>query len=121
VLRLERLVAVAECDPRFAAGDVLERQVGGVATVRELDDVFGGGLDSVKQRIDGHALPDSVELRPLGHAVDVDGHLLAGQSLELLPRPAARLVHLADDREVPLLERRCGVGPAERTGKSLVT
>ena len=43
---------------------------------------------------------------------------LARQRLELVPRPAPRLVDLALDREAPALQRRCGVGPAESTGKS---
>ena len=41
VLRLERLAVVAERDPRLAARDVLERQVGRVAAVAERDDVLG--------------------------------------------------------------------------------
>jgi hypothetical protein len=93
-------------DPRLAARGVLERDVGRVAAVGELDDVLGRRLDPVEQRVDGDALPDGVELRPLCDAVDVDGDLLAGQSLELLPGPPARLVDLADDREVPAVERR---------------
>jgi hypothetical protein len=51
VLRLERPVAVGEGDPCLGAGNVLERQVGRVAAVGELDDVLGG-LDPVEQRID---------------------------------------------------------------------
>jgi hypothetical protein len=53
--------------------------------------------------------------------VDVAGDLLARQGTELLPCPTARLVQFADDREVPQLERRVRLGPAERTGKSRVT
>jgi len=77
VLRLERLASVAERDPCLAARHVLERQVGRVAAVAELDDVFGRRLDPVEQRVDGDALPDGVQLRPLGHAVDVTRHFLA--------------------------------------------
>jgi hypothetical protein len=51
VLRLERPVAVGEGDPCLGAGNVLERQVGRVAAIGELDDVLGG-LDPVEQRID---------------------------------------------------------------------
>src|SRR6185312_15488783 len=59
-----------------------------------------------EQRVDRDASPDGVELRPLGHAVDVAGDLLARQGTELLPGPTARLGQLTDDREVPRLERR---------------
>jgi hypothetical protein len=97
VLRFEGLAGVAEGDPRVAAGDVLERQAGCVPPVADLDDVLGGGLKPVEQRVDRDALSDGVELRPLRHALDVDGDLFARQRAELLPRPAARLVHLADD------------------------
>ena len=65
VLGFERLAVVAEGDPRLAARGVLERDVGRVAAVGELDDVLGRRLDPVEQRVDGDALPDGVELRPL--------------------------------------------------------
>jgi hypothetical protein len=77
VLGFEWLTVEAEHDPGPAARDVFERQVGGVAAVRELDDVLGRGLDSVEQRVDGDALPRGVQLRPLGHAMDVDGDLFS--------------------------------------------
>src|SRR2546421_8071563 len=44
--------------------------------------------------------------------MDVARDLLARQGTELLPAPAARLVQLADDREVPQLER----GARRRSG-----
>src|SRR5207253_4894950 len=62
--------------------------------------------DHDEPRVDGDALPAGVQLRPLGDAVDVAGDLLARQVAELIPGPAPRLVDLADDREVPFLERR---------------
>src|SRR4051812_26708840 len=105
VLRLERLLVVSERDPGLAAGDVLERQVRRVAAVAEGHHVLGLVLDTLEQRVDRDALPDRVELRPLGHAVDVLRDLLARQRAELLPRPPHRLEVGALDRERPLLER----------------
>jgi hypothetical protein len=70
VLGFERLAVVAEGDPRLAARGVLERDVGRVAAVGELDDVLGRRLDPVEQRVDGDALPDGVELRPLVTSVE---------------------------------------------------
>src|SRR5262249_32663490 len=55
--------------------------------------------------------------------VDVAGDLLARQGTELLPAPAARLLQLADDREVPQLEwcvwRRSGREDGEVSGDVL--
>src|SRR6185312_165252 len=117
VLGRERLAVVGEDHPRLAARDVLERQVGRVAAVRVLDHEVGCRLDSFEERVDRDASPDGVELRPLGHAVDVAGDLLARQGTELLPGPTAGLVQLADDREVPRLERRVRRRPGGEDGE----
>src|SRR6266436_2010226 len=106
VLGGERLTCVGEDHPGLAARDVLERQVGRVAAVRVLGHEVGCRLDPFEERVDRDASPDGVELRPFGHAVDVAGDLLAREGTELLPGPTAGLVQLADDREVPQLERR---------------
>jgi hypothetical protein len=105
VLGVERFAVVAQRDPGFTAHDVLERQVRRIAAVAELDNVFRSGFDSVKQGVERNALPDRVQLRPLGHAMDVDFDLFARQRPKLLPGPAARLVNLADDRKVPAFNR----------------
>src|SRR5262245_34293075 len=70
--------------------------------------MLSGRLHSLEERVDGDTAPDRVELRPLRHAMDVDGDLLARQRAELVPRPRARLVHFAADREVPDVEGRVG-------------
>src|SRR6516225_3341630 len=106
VLGRERLTSVGEDHPGLAARDVLERQVGRVAAVRVLGHELGCSLDPFEERVDRDASPDGVELRPLGHAVDVADDLLARQGTELLPGPAARLVQLAEDGKVPQLECR---------------
>src|SRR6516225_9419493 len=87
---LERLTVIAEDHPGFAVRDVLERQVGGVATVRVGGHVLSCRFDSLEERVDRDALP-----------VDVAGDLLGRQVAELLPAPNTWLVELADDREVP--------------------
>src|SRR3712207_8041956 len=48
VLGVERLVVVAERDPRLAARQVLERRVRGVAAVAERDCVLHAGLEPVR-------------------------------------------------------------------------
>src|SRR4051812_27561659 len=73
VLGLEVLAVVAVGDPRLAAGDVLDGQVGGVAAVADGGDVAAPELDAVEQGVDGDARPLRVELAPRRHAVDVDG------------------------------------------------
>jgi hypothetical protein len=114
VLRLERLAVVAERDPGLAADEILERDVRRVAAVGEGERVLGAGLDPVEQGVERDTLPARVELRPLRYAVDVDRDLLARQRAELLPRPADRLVDLADDREVPELEGGCAASGRPR-------
>ena len=92
VLRVERLVVVLVRDPRLAVADVLEREVRRVAAVAEREDVLGARVDAVEQRVERDARPRRVELRPLRHAVDVDGDPLARQRRELAPtsRTSAR-------------------------------
>src|SRR5262245_16801649 len=79
VLGGERRTLVLVGQPRLAAGDVLERQVRRVPAVAEGEYVAGCGLDAVEQRVDRDPTPGSVELRPLGHAMDVDRRGHAGQ------------------------------------------
>src|SRR5262249_31628257 len=55
--------------------------------------------------VDRDPLPMGVELRPLGDAMDVGGDRLAGERVELCPRPALWRVDLAGQAEVPALER----------------
>src|SRR3954447_19072755 len=69
VLGLERLAPVLVGDPRPAAGQVLEWQVGRVAAVTPRGDVAGLGVDAFEQRVDRHPGPGAVELGPLGDAV----------------------------------------------------
>src|SRR5918992_337829 len=68
VLGLERLAAVLIRDPRPAADQILERQVGRVVAVAPRRDVAGVGLDAREQRVDRHPGPGGVELGPLGDA-----------------------------------------------------
>src|SRR5437868_12905467 len=91
VLRLERLAVVVVGDPCLAIRDVLERQVRRVTPVAEREQVAGIMVDESEERVERDALPDGVELRPLGDAMDVGRDLLARQGLELVPRPARRL------------------------------
>src|SRR5215212_5215304 len=76
VLGFERLAAVGVSDPGLTACDLIQRQVRGVATVAESDDVLGGGLDLFKKCVHRDAFPTGTQLRPLGDTVDVGGDLL---------------------------------------------
>jgi hypothetical protein len=51
VLGFERLAAVVVGDPGLAVGDVLERQVRGVAAIAEGEQVAGIMLDQAEQRV----------------------------------------------------------------------
>src|SRR6266550_7884607 len=105
VLGLQRLAVVGEGNPGLAAGHVLEREIRRVAAVAEGHHVLGARLDAVEQDVERDAGPGSVELRPLGHAVDVLRDRLARQRLELLPGPRHRLVDGSLDREAPPVQR----------------
>jgi hypothetical protein len=117
VLRAEWLTTVLVGNPRFAIGQILEREVGRVAAVAPRVHVAGLGRNAFQQRVDRHAGPHGVELGPLGDAVDIDVDDLRGQPDELLPRPRGGLVHLAVDREAPLVQRRLRGRPGGEHGK----
>src|SRR6266849_6696364 len=85
MLGMEGLAVELERDPGFAAGHVFERKVGCVAAIREFDYVFGRRVDTLEERVHGHASPASVELRPFRDAVNVFGHMLGRQLAELIP------------------------------------
>ena len=61
--------------------------------------------DIAQQHVERDAGPGGVQLAPLGHAMDVFSDGLMGQSLKLFPSPASWLVDLANNREVPPIER----------------
>ena len=117
MLGLERLALILERDPCPASGHVLQGQVGGVAAVAEHQHVLSAGLDALEQRVDGHAGPLRIELRPGGDAVDVDREILAGERLELVPAPAPGLVKLPPERERPFGQRHPRRGPGREHGK----
>src|SRR5262245_21156648 len=110
VLGRERRAIIFDCHPCLAAGDVGERQVGRVPPVghrehvrRQLHTAREGFLE---QRVHGDALPDGVQLGPLGDAMDVGRDGLVRECVELLPRPARLQPALTTDREIPRSERR---------------
>src|SRR4051794_6638816 len=100
--------------PGLAAGDVLDRQVGGVAGLRRRHDEapLGGGPGDVQQRVDADAAEPGVELRPGRDAVDVTAVLGAGQRMRLVPAPGGRVLDLAVDADAP----RLGRDPRRRLG-----
>src|SRR5216683_763859 len=103
VLGIERLAVIAERQPGTPAGDVVDREVGAVATVAEGKHECRLGCGLLEQRVDRYGLPLGVELGPPGHAMNVGRDGLGGQRAHLLPGP--RLNHLAGlaDGERPRL------------------
>ena len=71
MLGLQRPAVVAEGHTCLATGDVLGRQVRGVAAVAERQHVRGVGRHLVQQRVHRHAAPLGAQLGPAGDAVDV--------------------------------------------------
>ena len=78
---------------------------------------------SVEERVDRHALPGRVELRPAGDAVDVGRDRLAREGAELLPRPRPdarrRSRSRTSTRERERMRRRAGREHREVAGHGL--
>src|SRR5437763_1601489 len=49
-------------------------------------------------------LPMCVQFRPSGHTMDIGFYSLLGQGTQFVPCPALGLFHLANKREIPLLQ-----------------
>ena len=113
VISPERFPVVTVDHPRLSAGQIGQRQVGGVAPVTEGGDVRPGGLHVLEQGVHRDPGPTGVELRPTGDAMDVDRHVLARQRLELRPGPPGALLDLALDAKVPAVQ----VGPRRGAGR----
>jgi hypothetical protein len=107
---LQRLAVVGVSHPCLAAAQVGHWQVSCVAPVavghRERAVMPG----KIQQRVHRHALPDRAELGPPSDAMDVDGHVLARRLL----------LAAAADGKLQRSRAVCGVGPTDKTGKSLV-
>ena len=88
-------------DPGLPSRRLVQRQIGGIASIGKGDDKAGAGFDLRKQGIEGDTFPVRVQLRPLGHAVDIFSDRLTRHSMELLPAPAFWLIDLAHNREIP--------------------
>jgi hypothetical protein len=121
VLRLERLTVVGERDPRLAARDVVERQVGRV----------GAGADWMTYSAAVSTPSSSVSTETPCQTVPSLDHLVTQwMSTVTSSLGNARNSSQAQRRgssTSPTIEKShcssglCGVGPAERTGKFLVT
>ena len=86
------------------SGEILERQVGGVAVVGVQDDEVGLrlGADEGEQVACGDAGPAVVVARPGGDAVHVGDGLALREGEEAGPVPCRLLVDEAEDAEFPL-------------------
>ena len=102
---MQRLALVGPDDPGLAAGDVLERQVGGVAGGRGREHVRRRRqrLGRLEQQIDAHPAEAGVELRPGRDAVDVAVVLRLRQLVHVLPRPGVRVFDQPVDGHRPRL------------------
>src|SRR5262249_444978 len=85
VLGVERAVVVLVRYPGLPIGDVLEREVRRIAPVAPRGQILRLGAGALQQRVDRHSAPGGVELRPLGHAMDVHRGGLRGKLREFEP------------------------------------
>src|SRR5438270_4288714 len=103
VLGRERLAVVLIGNESLSVDDVGQREIRGVAAVRERDDESRPAVELhvLEEHVRGDAAPARVELRPLGHAADVLHELLRRELSELVPGPLRRLLHQTLDAERP--------------------
>src|SRR3990172_417971 len=77
MLGIQMGAVICVCDHGLPVQEILGGEVGGVGGVAVDGGVRLAGLDAGRSEelVDGHATPGSGELRPLGHAMDVDDEL----------------------------------------------
>src|SRR6516225_8006403 len=118
VLGSERLAFIARSDHRLAVEQVLDGKIA-IAT----DHGEGGGrlrqARRFEQRIDRHALPIRVELRPGCHTVNVDLDFGLWQTSKFAQLHSARCASASKSAKLQLSRSGSGVGSAESTGKSV--
>src|SRR5207245_5281970 len=93
--------------PGFPPQYIDERQIGGIASIAESDDIprdVGVIIHLLQQGLDGDAFPMGIELGPLGDTTDVDGWCLMGKGQQFLPGPTLWFFHVPYNREIPLLQ-----------------
>src|SRR3954452_22120230 len=110
---------VLEGDEGLPIQDVPDGEVRRVSAIRPADRERGAGveIDLLEQRVDAHAPPAHVELRPLRHAADVDRPLPVREREELVPRPADPLANESLDGERPVVLGRPRSRPRREHGK----
>jgi hypothetical protein len=81
----------------------------------------GVGRDVRQLRIERHAFPPRVELRPPRHAVDICCDALGGQLAKRPPVPSRQHIRAVIDRQYPLLERNVRSRTGQSHRKRLVT
>ena len=113
MLELQRLATERVGQEDVAVIEHGQGQVGGVALLGMRDDVCRARTDAghLQDRLDRHAFPGGVELRPARDAVDVRLDGLARQVPELAPGQREWRIHLAPDLEVPVGEVGVRHGP----------
>src|SRR5262249_24254664 len=119
VLQLEVLAAEPKCDPCLPVEEILQRQIRRVPAkgVNERKRRIVG--DAVQQRIERHAFPHRVELRPPSTAWDIRGTVFRGKRPNGRPLPPPQHVLAVINRELPLLERNMRSRTGRKHRKSL--
>ena len=96
-------------------------QICRVAIIAVGDDKAGLGsqLKQAQEITEHHAFPAGIKLAPARHAMDIDGHPLRGQLLELIPGPAPLGFDRAEDTQVPGGGIEAGRGSISEHGELL--
>src|SRR5262249_2976691 len=94
-----------ERNPRLLVPEIVDGNVRGVPAVRADERKCGIARDIRQQRIERHAFPHCVELRPSRHAMDISRDRLAWQLAKRLPAPSPQHIPTVIDRELPPFER----------------
>src|SRR6516165_7021620 len=95
----------SERDPRLLVLEILQRQIGGVVTVRMHECISGIGLYLCKDRIEGDAFPGCAEFGPSRNAVKINGYRIGGQFTKRRPVPSLQNVGAVADGKLPPVER----------------
>src|SRR6266480_2349061 len=114
------IVVKSKRDPRLLVHEIFQRKICGVATVRMHESMGGVGFDVDKHRIQGNTFPMCSEFRPSRYAMNVDRNRFGRQLAKCLPIPSAQNICASLIVNSHWSSGTRGVGPADKTGKSVV-
>src|SRR5262249_1592782 len=113
------LVVVAVGHERLPVEDIGDGHVGGVTLMAEGGNEGGPPLQLYvfERCVEAYAVPLPIQMRPLGHAGDIDYEVRGRQVQELLPRPGDGLFDPTFDAKCPAAQVEAGSGSRGQHGE----